>query len=118
MRRYLNAHEALVRARLAQGEDREALARYHLTRVEFLQHERLVHLLVMLFVGLCVLVMFLALILEPSVPMALLLLLFVGLLIPYVLHYYLLENGVQRWYRLADEIEANTDTGAGTSDAQ
>jgi cell division protein FtsW (lipid II flippase) len=116
MERYLKAHEDFVREQLAAGADLEALGRYHRTQIEYMQHERLIHLLVMLFVGLCTLVTLLSLTLSPNLLMAVLLLLFVGLLIPYVVHYYRLENGVQRWYHLANEIELRAGHVAGRYD--
>lgn len=116
MDRYLRAHEDFVREQLASGTDLEALGQFHRTQIGYLQHERLIHLLVMLFVGLCTLVTLLSLTLRPSLLMAVLLLLLVGLLIPYVVHYYRLENGVQRWYHLANEIELRAGHVAGRYD--
>jgi Ca2+/Na+ antiporter len=109
MEAYLARHEAFVRGRLAEageGADWAGLARFHRTQVEYLQHERLVHLLVTLFFGLCTLLTLLFLVLHPQVPVGALLVLLLLLLVPYVVHYYKLENGVQRWYHLANAIEA------------
>jgi hypothetical protein len=108
MERYLERHEAFVRRRLASGGDGDdwgGLARFHQTQIAFMQHERLVHLLVTLFFGLCALLTLLFVVLHPQVPMGILLLLLLALLVPYVVHYYRLENGIQKWYHLANEIE-------------
>lgn len=70
-----------------------------------MQHERLIHLLVTLFFGLSALLTVFFFVLHPQVAIGILLLLFLALLIPYIAHYYKLENGVQRWYHLANEIE-------------
>ena len=109
MEEYLKRHEAFVRGQLAatgDGADWAGLARFHRTQIEYVQHERLVHLLVTLFFGLCTLLTLLFLVLHPQIPMGVLLLLLLVLLVPYLAHYYRLENGVQRWYHLANEIEA------------
>lgn len=109
MEAYLRRHEAFVRGQLASaggGADWVGLARFHRAQVEYLQHERLVHLLVTLFFGLAALLTLLFLVLHPHVTIGLLLLLLLVLLVPYLVHYYRLENGVQRWYHLANEIEA------------
>lgn len=111
MEAYLKRHEAFVRRQLdaaGEGMDWTGLLRFHRTQIEYLQHERLVHLLVMLFCGLCTLLVLLFLVVHPQIPMGALLLLFLLLLVPYIAHYYTLENGVQRWYHLANEIEGRS----------
>jgi cell division protein FtsW (lipid II flippase) len=108
MEAYLKRHEAFIRGQLAataSGVDWAGLARFHRTQIEYLQHERLVHLLVMLFFGLSALLTLLFLLLHPHALVGVLLLLLLVLLVPYLVHYYRLENGVQRWYHLANEIE-------------
>jgi Ca2+/Na+ antiporter len=109
MEAYLARHEAFIRGQLAgagDGVDWAGLARFHRAQIGYLQHERLVHLLVTLFFGLCTLLTLLFLVLHPQVPVGVLLVLLLLLLVPYVVHYYKLENGVQRWYHLANAIEA------------
>jgi Ca2+/Na+ antiporter len=109
MEAYLRRHEAFIRGQLASvgdGVDWAGLARFHRTQISYLQHERLVHLLVMLFFGVSALLTLLFLVLHPQVLVGVVLLLLLVLLGPYLVHYYRLENGVQRWYHLANEIEA------------
>ena len=76
-----------------------------LNHISFYQHERLVHLIVTVFVGICAVLFFLAMIyfekIELIVIFATLLLLF----IPYILHYYFLENSIQRLYILYKELK-------------
>ena len=111
MEAYLERHEAFVRRQLAsagEAADWAGLARFHRAQIEYLQHERLVHLLVTLFFGLCTLLTLLFLVLHPQVSVGVLVVLLLLLLVPYVVHYYKLENGVQRWYHLANEIEARS----------
>ena len=110
MEAYLKRHEAFIRRQLAsagEGTDWAGLARFHHTQLEYMQHERLIHLFVTLFFGLCSLLTLLFVVSHPDAGLGvlLLLLLLLALLIPYIAHYYKLENGVQRWYHLANEIE-------------
>lgn len=74
-----------------------------LNHISFYQHERLVHLIVTVFVGISAILFFLAMIyferLELIVIFTVLLLLF----IPYILHYYFLENSIQKLYLLYKE---------------
>jgi hypothetical protein len=108
MEKYLKRHEAFIRQQLASpgdGTDWQALARFHRTQIGYMQHERLIHLFVTLFFGLCALLLFLFLLLHPQAVAGVLILLVLALLVPYLVHYFRLENGVQRWYALANEID-------------
>ncbi len=72
------------------------------TNIEFFQHERLVHLIVtMTFALLTVISLGLSTIEIYFIP---LFVLFLALEIPYVFHYYKLENGVQKLERIFREI--------------
>ena len=71
-----------------------------LERIQFFQHERLIHLLVTLFVGLAAIIFFLAFIVIKELLLGLIFLILFILFIPYIIHYYHLENGVQRLYKI------------------
>jgi hypothetical protein len=76
---------------------------YHLTQIGFLQHERLVHLIVMLFVIFAALI-FMGLYLALNI--ILFLVIFIMLMILtlfYIFHYYKLENTVIEWYFIYNE---------------
>ncbi|MBN2201607.1 hypothetical protein JW777_06630 [bacterium] len=107
IRKYMNEHEARVREVLDKGDIREwaGLKESHGRMIRFMQHERLIHLLVLLAVASFFLISLGLVWMRPSLPIVLLCGLFFVLLVPYVFHYYFLENAVQRWYALADEIE-------------
>lgn len=110
--RYMKDHEAQVRERLGRaqaGADWPALRDGHLRMIARMQHERLVHLLVTLAFGIALLAALAMALTAPSVRVYALAGLLLLLFIPYVGHYFFLENTVQRWYRLADEIEARID---------
>lgn len=85
-------------------EERRELAAKVLVQIQFFQHERLIHLIVTVtFAILTVLSIFAFLALEQIGLLALCILLLV-LLVPYIRHYYILENGVQKLYTYYDEL--------------
>ena len=107
---YMKSHERYIREMLEKNLDREALLnllQYHDKQIQWLQHERLVHLLTMLFVCLFMLLIFGFTILVPSLPCMILSALLMILSVAYIIHYYRLENGVQRWYSLSNQIKLN-----------
>ncbi len=110
LRLYLARTEALSARRLSgQSSPAEQKSEMDelLMQIAFFQHERLVHLLVTLAVALlCVgTTLYLAAI-SPSWPLLLLDALFYALLIPYLFHYFALENGVQALYKVYDRWRA------------
>ncbi len=107
--RYMKDHEARIRERLGRAQARgdwPSLRDGHLRMIERMQHERLIHLLVTLAFGVALLAALAMALIVPSVLVYALAGLLLTLFIPYVGHYFFLENTVQRWYSLADEIDA------------
>ncbi len=105
---YLKRHEKFIRDALASEEDEfdwDYLAAFHRDQIEFLQHERLIHLMVTLSFGAFLLIALGITASNPSLVFGLFDFLLLVLLVPYVIHYFRLENGVQRWYHVANEIE-------------
>jgi len=103
--KYAKAWEAMVTKCLDQGLVTDKVLVDHYRRIEWLQHERLVHLLVMLFTcGVC-LSSFVLVFIVPSILAGLLCTLLLLLSLAYIKHYYDLENRVQSWYVLADKLE-------------
>ena len=85
-------------------EERRSRAEALLIQIGFFQHERLIHLIVTVtFAVLTMLSVLLSFELE-TVAGFLLPLTFLVLLIPYIRHYYILENGVQRLYVFYDRL--------------
>lgn len=78
--------------------DWELQIQKHLTQISFFQHERLIHLIVTVVFALLEMMCFLALLFSFSPGLAALSLLILVLLVPYIRHYYILENGVQKMY--------------------
>ena len=78
-------------------------------KIEFFQHERLIHLMVTLSFAFFLLFEIFCLFMLPSsflVAGVLLVAIFFGLTIGYVMHYYFLENSVQKMYHMRDEMRS------------
>ena len=103
-KRILNYRKYIDELLMRSDLDWEAVIREHLIQISFFQHERLIHLIVtitfaileVIVIGLCV-VSF-----TPGVGLLAIVLLI--LLIPYVRHYYILENEVQKMYWQYDKM--------------
>jgi hypothetical protein len=76
---------------------------YHLKQISFLQHERLVHLIVMLFVIFTVLLFFSLFLLLSNILFLVLFFILLILTMFYVFHYFRLENTVIKWYFIYNE---------------
>jgi hypothetical protein len=104
VRDWCRAHEAAVKRRLEEGGDFEALLELHGRKLAWLQHERLVHLIVLLIVSVLFLFsIWLFVVLENPLVLILTAAALI-LLAAYIRHYFFLENTVQRWYTLWDRI--------------
>ena len=77
------------------------------TKIAYFQHERLIHLIVTVLFALLEMGSLYVCVLSPSIAMLVFCGLFLVLLVPYVLHYYFLENSVQEMYKLRDKIVAH-----------
>ena len=109
MKKWCKEHEEEVLSALAEGNISAELLRDHEKKLAWLQHERLVHLIVTVMTVIAELFLLDLTILHPELGIipALLMLGVAILLGFYFFHYFFLENTVQRWYRLAEEIEKN-----------
>ena len=85
-------------------ESDEAARKDLILQIQFFQHERLIHLLVTLLFALLFVGTTLFFTVYPTLPLLVLDLLFLVLLVPYIRHYYILENGTQRLYHLQDKL--------------
>lgn len=108
-KRILNYRKYVDELLMRSDLDWEAVIREHLIQISFFQHERLIHLIVtitfaileVIVIGLCV-VSF-----TPGVGLLAIALLI--LLVPYVRHYYILENEVQKMYWQYDQMLERKD---------
>ena len=82
----------------------------HLVQISFFQHERLIHLLVTLAFALIEIACVVAAVVVPQPLTAVLMLLVLVLLVPYIVHYYFLENETQKLYAQYDALLARART--------
>lgn len=85
--------------------DYEDLIKKHLIQIAFFMHERLIHLIVTVLFAIGTFMTIFAYLFSENIGLLLLALLLIVLLIPYIGHYYRLENGVQKMYRQYDEMQ-------------
>ena len=71
--------------------------------ISFFQHERFVHLLVTVFVGICAVLFLIASLFIDNILLVILFVILLALFIPYIFHYYNLENGVQKLYDIYND---------------
>ena len=106
IRRYCKVHEEM----LGSSPPSPALLALHLERLQWLQHERLIHLIVLLLTAICELfALYLAFVALKTVVAFAVSLVILVVLFFYVCHYFFLENTTQHWYRIAEEIMDGLD---------
>ena len=76
----------------------------HLEQIGFFMHERLVHLLVFMLVAVCTVMSILCFVATEQLYLIPLIIMLFVLLVPYCMHYYLLENSVQKMYDQYDRM--------------
>lgn len=103
MREYLGEYVKEIDKKIKNKKITEQDIENHLTKIQFFQHERLIHLLVTLFYGVFV---FLSVIISFKTWLFLIILyLALIILIFYVRHYFFLENHVQYLYKQYDKMK-------------
>lgn len=85
-------------------EDMELFKQELFREIEFWQHERIIHLIVTFLFAIVTVAVLLVLVFYASIPLLILFVLLLVLLVPYIRHYYILENGVQTLYVLYEEL--------------
>ncbi len=98
---YLEFVKQHIKEKNISGEFLEML----LTRIKFYQHERLIHLIVTMTFAVMTVLSFFMLLTAGGTAAVLLSILFLCLTVPYVMHYYFLENSVQALYKLYYEAK-------------
>ncbi len=84
--------------------DYSKLLDYHIEKLHQFQHERFIHLIVMALFALCTVMTILAIAIFDKLLLIPLAALLMGLLVPYIKHYFFLENTVQLLYKDYDTI--------------
>ncbi len=105
MHKYLSQYLKEIDALLASDQPiGEQELRRHLDQIAFMQHERLIHFLVTFLFTVILFLCLIIFLLGDVLFMLPMLGLLLGLLIPYIFHYYFLENSVQRMYFQYDRL--------------
>ena len=108
MKKRIQSYMAYMDQQLEHNESGlsyEELCIEHEKQLAYFMHERLVHLLVTLTFAILAFVTFFMAVMNFSMGMIILFFAFLILLIPYIMHYYLLENSVQYMYRQYDRLQ-------------
>ena len=87
----------------------------HLEKIMFYQHERLIHLIVTALFAVMEVICVATLLTTVNFWCLALMVLILVLLVPYVGHYYFLENSVQELYLIYDVILSREDRGKGNA---
>lgn len=115
MKKRIQSYMAYMDQQLEHNESGlsyEELCIEHEKQLAYFMHERLVHLLVTLTFAILAFVTFFMAVMNFSIGMIVLFFAFLILLIPYIMHYYLLENSVQYMYRQYDKLQQFIHPGA------
>ncbi|MBP5555291.1 MAG: hypothetical protein J6X94_10545 [Lachnospiraceae bacterium] len=86
-------------------EELDVLRKQALVQIGFFQHERFIHLIVTMTFALMTVMTLMGICVTGYMPLIALMVLLLILLVPYIRHYYILENGTQTLYRYYDSLE-------------
>ncbi len=95
--------------------DYDQLIKDHLIQIGFFMHERLIHLIVTVLFAIGTFMTIFAYLALDNIGLLLLALLLIILLVPYIGHYYRLENGVQKMYKQYDVMKKRSMVKVDTS---
>ena len=110
MRKYFSTYIQCVLDMLEdQSTDYKKLEQELLIKISFMQHERFIHLLVTILFAILLFLSLIIFFISDIFAMLLVTLLMLSLLIPYIAHYFFLENGVQKLYSIYDTVKARLD---------
>ena len=93
------------------AEELAVLRSQALVQIGFFQHERFIHLIVTMTFAILTVVTLMTICIAGYLPLGALMLLLLILLVPYIRHYYILENGTQTLYRYYDTLEEDRTSG-------
>lgn len=113
--------ESVTQAKSQEGGNAEQITQKliqdkleeHLVQVGFFQHERLIHLIVTVTFALLEMLAIVLSVISDSLFTLVLPVVILILLVPYIRHYYILENEVQKMYVQYDRMRRLQQTAAG-----
>lgn len=100
---YLQYMESLKIDNMTE-EERKCMADKMLVQIQFFQHERMIHLIVTVTFALLTVMSIFSFLALIQIGLLILSGLLIILLVPYIRHYYILENGVQKLYTYYDRL--------------
>jgi len=100
MKKQIKEYIKEVEEKIYKNEITQEYKKDMLNYISFYQHERLIHLIVTLFVGICAIIFFLAMLYFEKLTITIIFIILIILFIPYIFHYYFLENSIQKLYTL------------------
>ncbi|MGN1036767.1 MAG: hypothetical protein ACI4PX_03255 [Ruminococcus sp.] len=111
MRKYLTEYLIYIEKRIetCQQTELENILREHLDKIQFMQHERLIHFLVTMLFAFMFFMSLGIFMLTDKISLIPLMILILCLIVPYIRHYYFLENNVQKMYYIYDKILEKTE---------
>ena len=115
MKNRIITYRQRIDALLAHPPDMWHILHEHLTQVSFFQHERLIHLIVTVTFALLTMMGLAVYCIAEYMPILAMIGLFMILLVPYIGHYYTLENEVQKMYKQYDMMLQNVHKSGGDS---
>lgn len=105
MTEYFKRYRAFVQRALDdENTDLDELLKIHKTKITFFQHERFIHLIVMFLFAIATVATILCIAVTGKIALIPLAVLLLVLLVPYIKHYYFLENQTQELYKDYDRI--------------
>lgn len=115
--------ESVTQAQSQEGGNAEQITqelvrdklKEHLVQVGFFQHERLIHLIVTVTFALLEMLAIVLSVISDSLFTLVLPVVILILLVPYIRHYYILENEVQKMYVQYDRMRRLQQTAAGSN---
>ena len=110
MVKYLMEQEKILLSALKDDKNLVEAYEYAKVQIAWLSHERLVHLLVTLFISFVLILAALGFLLLQNPLFGVMAVLLMILVLFYLFHYYRLENGIQRLYKIASQIHARIHT--------
>lgn len=104
MYRYLQEQVRILTDGLENENELEKIYDYAKTQIAWISHERLIHLLVTLFFATLLLVSLFAALFFEKLVIGILFIILAITVVFYVVHYFRLENGIQRLYSISNQI--------------
>ena len=106
MRKYLMEYLIYIEKRLENCKENELndILEEHLNKIQFMQHERLIHFLVTMLFAFMFFMSLGIFMLTDKISFIPLMVLILCLIVPYIRHYYFLENNVQKMYYIYNRI--------------